>query len=140
MQSHPFKRCYTFIRLGLTLALMTSPVIQTGCPLFIAGVGAGAGVFTYIHGELKRTYSANFGAAVTASKEALENLEITITGENSGETWTTITAKQANSTPVTVKLKMEGLDATEISVRTGAFGVWDKDVSELIHVSIAQKL
>jgi uncharacterized protein DUF3568 len=133
-------RCIVITRLLLSLALIASPLIHAGCPIFVAGVVAGAGAFTYIQGELKRTYPANFDSAVTACKEALDSLEITITEENSGDTRTMIAGKQANGTPLTVKLEMVGLDITEISVRTGSLGVWNKDVSELIHASIAHRL
>lgn len=139
-KSRRLKKHFIITRLFSALVLITSPLLHTGCPLFIAGVGAGAGVFTYIHGELKRTYPVNFDSAVSACKEALDKLEITVTEENSADNRVMIAGRQTNGTPVNIKIERVGLDITEISVRTGSLGVWDKDVSELIHASIAHRL
>jgi hypothetical protein len=89
---------------------------------------------------LKRTCQAEFEKAVQASISALERLKITITEKTSGSLETKIDAKRSNGTPVTVKLEMISLNITEISVRTGTFGLWDRKTSELIHASIAQRL
>lgn len=49
-------------------------------------------------------------------------------------------ARQTDGTPVTIKTVMRAPGPTEVSVRYGIVGVWDKKVSELIHASIAQRL
>ncbi|MFO7972243.1 MAG: DUF3568 family protein [Desulfobacterales bacterium] len=49
-------------------------------------------------------------------------------------------AKQTDGTPVTIKTATRAPGTTEVSIRSGILGVWDKKVSELIHASIAQRL
>ena len=49
--------------------LMVSLITCSGCAAMIAG--AGAGVYTYVSGELKRTYNAPFDKAVSGSLAAL---------------------------------------------------------------------
>jgi len=63
-----------------------------------------------------------------------------ITEKTSDSIKATIKAKQSNGTPVTIKTVMITPGTTEVSVRSGIVGIWDKKVSELIHASIAQRL
>jgi hypothetical protein len=121
---------------GLILSLM----FITGCPVILAGAGAGAGVYTYGQGELKRVYQAAFDKAESASTDTLKSLKINIEEKTSDGIKTTMHGRRTDGTPVTVKLEMITPDITEISVRTGVLGLWDKQVSELIHASIAQRL
>jgi len=128
------------LRNMLIVVLILSPLFTTGCPVILAGVGAGAGVYTYGQGELKRVYQASFDKAVSASTDTLNSLKINIEEETSDGIKTTINGRRTDGTPVTVKLEMVTPDITEITVRTGVLGLWDKQVSELIHASIAQRL
>lgn len=110
----------------------------SGCAALVAG--AGAGVYTYVAGELKRTYQAPFDKTVTASLEALQSLKMIVVKKESSGITTTITAKKSDETPVTTTVTIVGPDMTEVSVRTGVFGYWDKKVSELVQAHIANRL
>ena len=123
----------------LTAALLILGLITcTGCAALVAG--AGAGVYTYVSGELKRTYNAPFDKAVSDSLAALKELKITYLDKRSSGITKTIDAEKSDATPVTVIITMLRTNVTEVSVRTGVVGYWDKKVSELIHVHIAKRL
>ena len=118
--------------------LMVSLIACMGCAALVAG--AGAGVYTYVSGELKRTYNAPFDKAVSDSLAALQELKITFLDKRSSGITTTIDAEKSDGTPVTVIITIRGPNVTEVSVRTGVVGYWDKKVSELIHAHIAKRL
>ncbi len=123
----------------LTAALLILVLITcAGCAALVAG--AGAGVYTYVNGELKRTYNAPFDKAVNDSLAVLQELKITYLDKRTSGITTTIDAEQSDETPITVIITMLGTNVTEVSVRTGVVGYWDKKVSELIHAHIAKRL
>ncbi|MBI9082425.1 MAG: DUF3568 family protein [Desulfobacterales bacterium] len=124
------------LALGLVFALL----FTNGCAVIIAGVGAGAGVYTYVRGELKRTYPVTVAPALKASLAALDDLKIQIDRKQSDGIVDTIEAKRSDGTPVVIRVAAVTPTFTEVSVRTGVLGVWDKEVSELIHATIAQRL
>jgi len=119
----------------IALALMTG-----GCAAVIIGAGAGAGMYSYFEGELRRAYPADVDRAMDACLQTLDSLKIRIESKETDGVTTTLKAKRADGTPVSVKVTMLSPRGTEIGVRSGFVGLWDKDVSELIHASIAQRL
>lgn len=125
-------------RLAVCFVLMA--LLTTGCAVIIAGAGAGAGVYTYVKGELKRTYPVRVGPALEASLAALDQLRIQVDKKTSDGITDTIDARRSDGTPVVVRVAAVTPAFTEISVRTGVLGVWEKEVSELIHATIAQRL
>jgi hypothetical protein len=118
--------------------LLIGLIFCGGCAAMVAG--AGAGVYTYVAGELKRTYNAPFDKAVSDSLAALQDLKITVLKQTSSGITTTIDAEKSDHTPVTVSITIQGTNLTEVAVRTGVVGLWDKKVSELIHAHIAKRL
>jgi hypothetical protein len=124
----------------LTVLLMLSVIFSTGCGAVIVGAGAGAGVYTYTSGELKRTYNVPFDKAVSDSLAALRDLKMTYLDKKAAGLVTTIFAEKSDETPVTITITMQGSNLTEIAVRTGVVGFWDKKVSELVHAQIAKRL
>lgn len=128
------------MRKFLLLFAMGCGLITAGCPLFIAGAGAGAGVYAYVNGELKRSFPASFERTNQAALDALEDLKITITDKASDGFKTKLSAKRTDGLPVTVKITEVDRGVSEVSVRCGAVGIWDRKASELIHASIAKRL
>ena len=120
--------------------LLSSYFVILGCAAFIAGTGAGAGVYTYVNGELKTSYQATFDETNQICIAVLKDLEMEITENTSDSIKANIKARQTDGTPVTIKTAMRAPGTTEVSVRSGIVGVWDKKVSELIHASIAKRL
>lgn len=119
----------------LSLCLVTS-----GCAVVLVGAGVGAGTFAYINGELKRDYEFDYDGTVKASSDALNSLKIPITEKTSDALKTIIKAKRPDGTPVTIKTVKLNQAVTEVSVRTGRVGFWDKDVSLQIHESIQHNM
>jgi len=111
-----------------------------GCAVALIGVGAGIGTFTYINGKLIKTYESEYYECIQASSETLENLEIPITEKKSDKLKTVIEAKRFDGTPVSIEVIRIDENLTEISIRTGRVGIWDKRVSGQIHNSIEKKL
>lgn len=128
-------KCKATFALILTLALLTG-----GCAALVVGAGTGAGVYSYVEGELRRTYPAEFTAALDATRQALDHLEIRVESTTADGMTTLLKAKRSNGSPVTVKIARLSPRVTEIGVRSGFVGLWDKNVSELVHATIAQRL
>ena len=53
---------------------------------------------------------------------------------------TRIEAQRSDGSPVFVTIVILTQDVTEVGVRSGHIGVWDRKVSELVHATIQQKL
>ncbi len=124
----------------LIAGILAMALLTAGCTAMVVGAGAGAGVYSYIEGELKRTYPAGIDPATNASLQALEHLKIRVESRDADGITTTVKAKRPNGIPVTVRLTMLSPRVTEIGIRTGYVGLWDRRVSETIHATIAQRL
>ena len=95
-----------------------------------------------LQGKSVKTYQLQYNAAVQASTDALEYLEMSILNENADELRTEILARRGDGTPVTVEVKRVDRNFTQIAVGTGA-GIaryLEKDVSDQIHEFIRQQL
>jgi outer membrane protein OmpA-like peptidoglycan-associated protein len=112
----------------------------TGCAVALIGVGAGIGALTYVNGEAVKTYAAEYDEAVQVSIGTLKSLKIPVTDKTADELETTIRAKRADGTPVTVEVVRIDRHLTEIGVRTGTVGIWNQAVSRQIHDFIAKRL
>jgi hypothetical protein len=53
---------------------------------------------------------------------------------------TTIATERKDGTPMTLNIKIIGLDVTEVSVRTGVVGYWNRDLSQQFQEFISQRL
>ena len=120
--------------------ILSCYLITVGCAALVTGAVVVAGTYTYKDGELSRLYQAPFDTTNQACTATLQKLKIAITEEASDGINATIKAKRSDGTPVTVKTEMVEPRITKVSVRSGMVGIWDKNVSELIHASIAQRL
>jgi len=125
---------------ALLPAMIVILMLTTGCAAIVAGAGAGAGVYTYFKGELIRAYPQDANRSLEACLAALDKLKIRITEQSAAGITTTVKGKRADATPVTVRLTILAPRVTEVGVRSGVIGLWDKQVSELIHATIAKRL
>jgi hypothetical protein len=112
----------------------------SGCAALVVGAGAGTGAYTYVNGELVRTYPARYTTAMAVCTQLLQDLGMPVKEQGSDGVQTTIVTERKDGTPMTIKVKIIGLDATEISVRTGVVGYWNKDLSEKFQEYIAERL
>jgi predicted PP-loop superfamily ATPase len=93
-------------------------------------------------GKSVRTYQLEYNAAVQASTDALEHLEIYILDEESDKLGTEILARRVNGKPITVEVKRVDQNFTQVAVSSGA-GVdrfLDIRVSDQIHEFIRKEL
>lgn len=133
------------IRKILMVFMLLCQLSASGCAVVaigVAGLGAGLGMYTYIDGELKRMYQANHEESIQAVNMALQELDISVKDRTPYEfgTTTVIKAERRDQTPVRITIKTETTRVNEIGVRCGYVGVWDKQASEQIHSTIAQRL
>ena len=124
----------------LTLVLLCSAVITSGCAGALLAVGAGAGAFSYVHGNLSKTYRAEYHQSIRAGKNALRDLNIRITGQTSDGLKTVIKGQRGDGTPVTIEVRRESPRLTLIGVRTGVVGLADRNASEQIHGYINRRI
>jgi len=128
------------IKLNL-LVFLLSVFSLYGCAVAVIGIGAaGAGAFAYLNGKLTKTYETEYHHTVRASGAALEDLKIPISEIIADELKTEIKAKRPDGTPVAIEVVRIDQDHTQVSVRTGTVGVWDRRVSEQIQGYINQDL
>jgi hypothetical protein len=119
-------------------ALLGSQLIA-GCALFVTGAVVGAGAYTYVNGELKRTYQASYEKTVQASLSALAEMKIEVQSVDQQGLTTTIAGKR-NGKPVTTRISRVDINISEVGVRSGVVGVWEKDFSTQVHEKIARHL
>ena len=131
---------YKYLRKLAALLISFSLFATTGCAVALIGIGAGIGAFAYINGKLIKTYESEYHTTITASRETLEELKIPITEELGDELNTIIRAERPNGTPISIEVERIEQNLTEVAVRSGAVGVWDKEVSMEIHELINAKL
>lgn len=115
-------------------------LIMAGCGFFIAGTVAGVGVYSYVNGELIRSYQTGYDQALEACTDVLEKQDLKITETEQKSLSTVISSEYYNGKPVTVKVTRRSTNITEIAIRSGIMGVWDRDFSQRIHETIAQQL
>jgi outer membrane protein OmpA-like peptidoglycan-associated protein len=111
------------------------------CAVAVVGIGAaGVGAFAYFNGKLTKTYESEYHKTVQASSATLEELKIPIYETIADELKSVIKAKRPDGTPVEIEIVKIDQDFTQVSVRTGSVGIWDKRVSEQIHAHINEAL
>ena len=110
------------------------------CAALIVGTGAGVGTYTYLKGDLKRTYQVKFEETLDVCLSVLNDLDQPILKKTTDGEKTTIQTEKKDGTPQTVTVSISNVDWTEVSVRTGVFGYWKKEVSRQFHEFVAERL
>ena len=123
-------------RFVILVCMLSALTFTGGCAALVIGAGAGAGVYTYVKGELTRTYAADFDHTQAAVMQSLDYLKIPVDEKNQDSGATLIKAHQKDGSPVTVTIRTIRYDLTEVAVRCGRVGFWDRENAELIHATI----
>ncbi len=111
-----------------------------GCAAVLVGAGAGAGAYTYVQGEVVRAYPARYAVTVAVCTRIFQDLGMTVTERDTDGIKTVFYAERQDGTPMTVRIKISGLEVTEVAVRTGRIGYWNHDLSRKFHEFIEQRL
>jgi hypothetical protein len=114
--------------------------LWVGCAAVIIGAGVGAGTYTYLKGDLKRAYNAKFDKTLKVCLSILTDLDQPILEKTTDGEKTTIRSERKNGSPQTISISISKVDWTEVSVRTGVFGYWNRELSEQFHEFVAERL
>ncbi|BBO85497.1 DUF3568 family protein [Desulfosarcina ovata] len=123
-----------------TILLLSVLVLTTGCAALVVGAGTGAGVYTWVKGELIRSYASDLKRTENAVLQSLEYLKIPVEEKTQTASETTIKARQNDGSPVKVRITTVQYDMTEVAIRCGYVGYWDRKDAELIHATILGNL
>jgi hypothetical protein len=115
-------------------------IAAAGCAALVVGAGAGAGAYTYVQGELVRSYRAPYAEVMSACTQLLKDLDMPVEGQQAEDIQTVISSRRKDGTPVVLKVRIVGLNVTELSVRTGTVGYWNRDFSRQFHEFVAERL
>ena len=128
-------------RVNFAVALLLLGIwLLSGCVAVIVGAGVGVGTYTYVKGELIRSYQARFDETLEVCTDILTDLGQPITGKTTDGEKTTILTKRKDGTAQAIDVSIIDAEWTQVSVRTGAFGFWKRDISEQYHEFLAERL
>jgi hypothetical protein len=98
------------------------------------------GTYTYIKGELIRSYQAEFSKVLQVCIDILNDIDQPILDKTTDGEKTTIRTKRKDGTDQTIEVSIINVDTTQVTVRTGVVGYWKKDISRQFHEFIAERL
>lgn len=112
---------------------------NNGCALVLLGAGgaAGAGTVAYIGGELKASEQIALDRAWSGTQAAMDSLGFTVTSKEKDAISGELIARGASDKKITVKLKKQTDEVTEIRIRIGTFG--DESMSRQILEEIKKR-
>ena len=124
----------------VTLFIVSCFWLWVGCAVVAVGTGVGVGTYTYLRGDLKRAYNAKFDKTLDACLGILKDLNQPVLEKTTDGEKTIIQTKRKNTSPQTITVSISSVDWTEVSVRSGVFGYWNREVSEQFHEFLAERL
>jgi hypothetical protein len=110
------------------------------CTPAMTAPNTNTGIFSYMRGELKRIYPTPYEEAIDACRESLALLKMPQEEFHQKGVTTVIKARRSDGTPVRVEVVSLSTKESGVGVRTGITGFWDRQTSELVHVTIAKRL
>lgn len=127
-------------RSNIQFCLLIALLLTCGCAPLLIGAAAGTGVYSYVEGELTRTYEKDYAQVEDATLQSLAYLKITIDEKSVDSGRTFIKAHQNDGTQVTVNLRATDDGMGKVGVRCGTIGFWKRKNAELIHATIFNTL
>ncbi len=121
------------------IVLIVLPGLLSGCGAVIIA-GAGAGTYSYLSGNITKTYSAGYRQTINACLNVLNRMEINIVKKSEDALKTRIESKRYDSTDITVEIEKLGSTLSRVNIRTGLMGVDKKSDSEMLHEYISDEL
>lgn len=111
-------------------------LLSTGCAALVVGGAAAVGTYTYVAGQLKKTYNANLDTSYRATLAGCEALGLPVIEREKQLSKASVKAQDGDR-DVWITLKSQSSTTTEISIRVGYLG--DELASRRIHEAIAAK-
>lgn len=112
-------------------------LLSTGCAALVVGGAAAVGTYTYVAGQLKKTYNTNLDSVYKATLSGCEALGLPVVEREKQLSKASVKAQDGDR-DVWITLKAQSSTTTEISVRVGYLG--DELASKRIHEAIAARL
>lgn len=131
MKKHPFRLIACLFVLLLFSGCATAVVVGT------AAVGAGAGTYLYVNGDLKTDYSASFDEVWSACEKTIAELRGTQVQPEKEFAKGKITAV-INDEKVNIDVTYRTKDQTTVVIRVGLLG--NKQSSQMLNDKIAAHL
>ena len=124
-------------RVALIILCCGATVVLQGCMLVAVGAGA-VGSVAYVKGDLEAVEGRKLDDVYTATKTALEQLELSVSKDTKDALSAVIVARDSRDKKVTVKLTAATEETTKLSIRFGTFG--NEAKSRMIHDKIKENL
>lgn len=112
-------------------------LLSTGCAALVVGGAAAVGTYTYVAGQLQKTYNANLDASYQATLAGCEALGLPLQEQEKKLSKATIRVIDGDR-DVWIWLNAQSSTTTEIAIRVGLLG--DELASRRIHDAIAARL
>ncbi len=111
-------------------------VLASGCSrrMFIAGAaatGVGVGTYSYVKGNLRRTYEAPMDKVWEATLTTLQEFNLTIVSQRHDGFSGLIERKMADGRRFNINVIRQDANNTEVGIRVGTFG--DRGRAEVMH-------
>lgn len=130
---------YSSFAVTATLMLMLMPCLLSGCGAVLIA-GAGAGTYTYVSGNVTRTYSAGYQETINACINVLNKMELEIIAKSEDALKTKIESKRHDDSDITIEIEQTGSNVSRVAIRIGLMGVNKKTESELMHNHIYDEI
>lgn len=124
-------------KMTMMSVLLAMTVSVSGCFWLVAG-GAAAGGAAYVMGEMKVVEEVTLDKAVSASEDAIEDLEMTVRTSTKDAINGQVKSRTADNKEVIIKLRRQTDNTTEIKIRVGPFG--DQAMSQMILDKIRENM
>lgn len=112
-------------------------LFSTGCAALVVGGAAAVGTYTYVAGQLKRTYNANLETTFQATLAGCEALGLPVQEQQKQLSKASIKVLDGGR-DAWIWLDAQSSTTTEVSVRVGYLG--DELASRRIHEAIQARL
>lgn len=112
-------------------------LLSTGCAALVVGGAAAVGTYSYVAGQLKKTYNANLDASYQATLAGCQALGLPLQEQEKKLSKATVRVIDGDR-DVWIWLTTQSSTTTEISIRVGVLG--DELASRRIHDAIAARL
>ena len=123
----------------MTVLLLLPVLALSGCAAVVVGGAAAAGAgYLWFNGNLEHTLDSALPKVEVATRQALEGLDLVGIETRADKLKGRVTARMADGTKVTVKLKAMDFETTSVRIRVGTFG--DQAISEQILRHIERRL